>query len=189
GIKDIPEYFNDYPEKKAELLKKNEDRNVSLTAPIWNEKGTAAFVVATAADNKDRWILRLHPEDGSLSLIDRQRDEAWIGGPGIRGWGGGLGWIDDQTIYFQSEGTGYSHLYTAHIQTGQKKQLTSGNWEVQSTQLSADKKNFYLKANKEHPGITHFYRIPSGGGEMVQLTNMPGGNEIGRASCRESMES
>lgn len=179
GIKDLPDFWNDYPAEKAALLEKNEDRNVTISAPNWNADGSAAFVTITASDNKDRWIMRLHPEDGSLTLIDRQRDEAWISGPGIGGFGGGnVGWIDNNTIYFQSEASGYSHLYTANIQTGAKKQLTEGKWEVQSLQLSADKKHFYLRGNKEHPGITHFYRLPVGGGALVQLTSMKGGNEV-----------
>lgn len=179
GIKDLPSFWDDYPAEKAALLQKNEDRNVTVSAPVWNTDGSAAFVTITASDNKDRWIMRLHPEDGSLTLIDRQRDEAWIAGPGIGGFGGGsIGWIDNSTIYFQSEGSGYSHLYTANIHTGSKKQLTEGKWEVQTLQLSADKKYFYLKGNKEHPGITHFYRLPVGGGELVQLTSMLGGNEV-----------
>jgi len=179
GIKDLPSFWDDYPAEKAALLEKNEDRNVTISAPNWNADGSAAFVTITASDNKDRWIMRLHPEDGSLTLIDRQRDEAWIAGPGIGGFGGGnIGWIDNNTIYFQSEGSGYSHLYTANIQTGAKKQLTEGKWEVQSLELSADKKHFYLKGNKEHPGITHFYRLPVGGGELVQLTSKLGGNEV-----------
>lgn len=178
GIKDLPDFWNDYPAEKEALLKKNEDRNVSISAPIWNPSSTAAFVTITASDNKDRWIMRLNPEDGSLSLIDRQRDEAWIAGPGISSFGGALGWIDDQTLYFQSEASGYSHIYTANIQTGEKKQLTTGKWEVQSLQLSADKKHFYLKGNKEHPGITHFYKLPVTGGELVQITSMKGGNEV-----------
>ena len=179
GIKDLPSFWDDYPAEKEVLLQKNEDRNVTVSAPNWNSDGSAAFVTITASDNKDRWIMQLHPEDGSLTLIDRQRDEAWIAGPGIGGFGGGnVGWIDNNTIYFQSEASGYSHLYTANIQTGAKKQLTEGKWEVQSLQLSADKKHFYLKGNKEHPGITHFYRLPVGGGELVQLTSMLGGNEV-----------
>lgn len=179
GIKDLPDFWHDYPKEKESLLAKNDDRNVTVSSPFWNEDGSAAFVIATASDNKDRWILRLNPETGSLTLIDRQRDEAWIGGPGISSFrGGNVGWIDHQWFYFQSEASGFSHLYLANIATGQKTQLTNGNWEVWSTQLSADKKHFYLTANKEHPGITHFYKLPARGGELVQITNMKGGNEV-----------
>lgn len=180
GIKDLPDYWDDYPEMKAMLLEKNADRQVSPGLPHWNESSTEAFVVVTAADNKDRWIMRLDPAEGRLSLIDRQRDEAWVAGPGIGGsWGGGsVGWIDDQTLYFQSEATGYSHLYTANIRTGNIKQLTSGKYEVSSLQLSKDKETFYFIANIEHPGIRHFYRLPVSGGRPVQLTSMTGGHEV-----------
>ena len=54
------------------------------------------------------------------------------------------GWIDENTFWFQSEATGYSHLYTINVATGEKKALTSGNYEVQQAQLSKDKKYFYI---------------------------------------------
>ena len=179
GIKDLPDFWDDYPEKKVGLLATNEDRQVNLGQVNWNEAGTAAVVVITAADNKDRWIMRLDAEEGTLHLIDRQRDEAWIAGPGIGGaWGGGnVGWINEETIYFQSEASGYSHLYTANTQHGEKQQLTTGNWEVSNLRLSADKKHFYFTGNIKHPGITHFYRMPVKGGTPTQLTSMEGGNE------------
>ncbi len=180
GIKDLPDYVKDYPRQLEERTKKNEDRKVSITGPYWNEDGSQAVVVVYAQDNKDRWIMKLDQTTGKLGLLDRQRDEAWIGGPGIGGgFGGGtLGWTDLNTFYFQSEASGYSHLYTFNISNGQKKQLTSGKWEVQSVRLSNDKKTFYLSANKEHPGITNFFRIPVGGGNLVQLTSMKGLNEV-----------
>ncbi len=178
GIKDMPDYLRDYPEQLAERKKKDADRGVMITGPWWNPAGTTAVVVVTAQDNKDRWIMKLDPSTGKLKLIDRQRDEAWIGGPGISGFGSSIGWIDDQTIYFQSEATGYSHLYTANVSTGAKNQLTSGKYEVQSLRLSNDRKSFYFTANMEHPGITHFYRIPAAGGTPVKLTSMKGGNEV-----------
>lgn len=175
GIKDIPEYVKDYPKQLAELQKEDKNRLVQLGVVNWSETGQYAILVARAQDNKDFWILQLDPANGQLSLIDRQHDEAWIGGPGI---GREPRWIDPQRFYFQSEATGYSHLYTYNMQSREKKQLTSGNWEVQSVQLAKDKKSFYLSGNKSHPGITHFYKIDVNGGSLQQLTQMKGGNEV-----------
>jgi Tol biopolymer transport system component len=46
---------------------------------------------------------------------------------------------DNETIYFQSEETGYSHLYTYNLKSKKKTQLTKGNWEVRNVSLSKDK--------------------------------------------------
>ena len=179
GIKDLPDYVKDYPEQLADRTKKNEDRKVSIVGPLWNSDGSHAIVTVSSLDNKDRWIMKLDQVSGKLSLLDRQRDEAWIGGPGINSFNGGnLGWIDNSTFYFQSEATGFSHLYSINVISGAKKQLTSGKYEIQTLRLSNDKKSFYFTANIEHPGITHFYRIPVSGAEPLKLTSMKGGNEV-----------
>lgn len=180
GIKDLPDYVKDYPKQLEERSKKNEDRKVSVNIPVWNTDGTGALVVVSALDNKDRWIMKLDPQNGRLSVLDRQRDEAWIGGPGIGGFfgTGNLAWIDNSTFYFQSEASGYSHIYTMNVNTGNKKQITAGKYEVQSLRLSNDKKSFYFSANMEHPGITHYYRVPVSGGTPVKLSSMKGGNEV-----------
>ena len=178
GIKDLPDYVQDYPQQLEERKARNEDRKVSIGAASWSADGKYAVVNIYAQDNKDRWIMKLDAETGKLSLLDRQRDEAWIGGPGIGSFGGSTGWLDNQHYYFQSEASGYSHIYVVDVITGEKKQLTSGKWEVQTLKLSQDKKSFYFTANIEHPGITHFYRIPITGGEPIKLTGMKGGNEV-----------
>jgi dipeptidyl aminopeptidase/acylaminoacyl peptidase len=180
GIKDIPAYFKDYP-KELEVLKKlNADRKVDISGPFWSPDSKYAIVNIDAQDNKDRWLMKLDVATGKLTLLDRQHDDAWIGGPGTGGFfaNGSLGWADNTHFYFQSEASGYSHLYIADVITGEKKQLTSGKWEVQTLRLSNDKKIFYFTANIEHPGITHFYRIPVTGGVPLKITSMKGGNEI-----------
>jgi hypothetical protein len=89
--------------------------------------------------------MKLNPETGKLSLLDRQRDEAWIGGPGTSSFASGsLGYTDNTHFYYQSEASGYSHLYLVDVVSGAKKQLTSGKWEVQTLHLSNDKKHFTL---------------------------------------------
>lgn len=178
GIKDLPDYLTDYPERLEELKKTNADRPVSFYGPYWNSSSTNAILIAYSQDNKDRWILKLSPITAEISVINRQRDEAWIGGPGISGYGSNIGWIDDHTFYFQSEETGYSHLYSYNFTTHEKKQLTQGAYEVQSVELSNDKKHFYISANLEHPGITHFYKLSTNGGNPQKLTSMKGGNEV-----------
>lgn len=179
GIYDKPDYLKDYPKQDSAWKKK--ERKVVFHGPFWSDNGQIAVVVVRSLDSKDRWIMTLDPATLSLKLLDRQRDEAWIGGPGIGGYpqsAGEIGWIDNQTIYFQSEATGYSHLYACHIPTGKKTALTSGRFEVQNVVLSKDKKTFYLITNEVHPGEQHIYKMPSAGGARVRMTFTPGAHEM-----------
>jgi dipeptidyl aminopeptidase/acylaminoacyl peptidase len=174
GIKDIPAYFKDYPKELERRTRLNEDRKVFMRSAYWNEDGKYAVVVISAQDNKDRWIMKLDPATGALSILDREHNDAWVGGAGSRNFG----WLDSAHFYYESEASGYAHIYVADVTDGTKKQLTTGNWEVQTLQLSNDKKSFYFTANIEHPGITHFYRLPVTGGDPVKLTSMKGGNVV-----------
>ena len=182
GLKDLPDYLSDYPERMPKEGEEVKDREVNLLGPIWNETEDMAVVVALSHDNKDRWILLLDPETGDLELLDRQRDEAWIGGPGIGGWGmstGSMGWMPDgESVWFHSEETGYSHLYAVNIKTKKKTVLTEGEFEVSEASISNDKKSFYFIANKVHPGVTHYYKMPVWGGKLTQITSLEGGNEV-----------
>ncbi|RPD49816.1 S9 family peptidase [Hymenobacter sediminis] len=156
-----------------------EVRRVIPYGPFWSDNGQHAFLVIRSTDNKDRWIVALDPTTQKIRLLDRQHDDAWINGPGIGYDEGNVGWLpDNRRIWFQSEETGFSHLYTADFTSGQKKALTSGRWEVQKAQLSRDRKTWYLTANKTHPGEQHFYRLPLEGGSMTQITTLPGASEV-----------
>ncbi|HZX59042.1 MAG TPA: prolyl oligopeptidase family serine peptidase, partial [Mucilaginibacter sp.] len=177
GIKDIPAYIKDYPKELEEYTKRNADRDVSIYGPVWSEDGNNAVVVIAAEDNKDRWIMKLDAATGHLALIDRQHDDAWIGGPGIGG-ARDVNWTDNTHLYYQSEASGYSHIYVEDVTTGEKKQLTSGKWEVQTLELSKDKKTFYFTANIDHPGVKDYYRMPVSGGTPVKLTSMRGENLV-----------
>lgn len=170
GITDQPDYIKDYPNRKS----KETRREVNIQSITWAPGANAAIVNIRSLDNKDRWIMLLEPIAGKLSLLDRQRDEAWIGGPGMMNGG----WIDNQTYWYQSETSGYSHLYTVNIHTLAKKALTSGNYEVQKAGLSNDKKFFYITTNLVHPGEKQFYRLNIATGKQERLTITEGANEV-----------
>jgi dipeptidyl aminopeptidase/acylaminoacyl peptidase len=176
GIKDLPDYVKDYPEKTWE----EKERSVLLYGPFFSPDGKRAIIQGRSNDNKDRWIAELDLKNGDLKNLDRQRDEAWIGGPGIIGFGGGtFGWLpDNKHIYYQSEESGFSHLYLLDVTSGEKKALTSGSYEVFSPFISKDKKHWYLTSSEVDPGERHFYRMPLMGGKMEKLTTLTGNNEV-----------
>jgi dipeptidyl aminopeptidase/acylaminoacyl peptidase len=183
GIFDTPEYKKDYPTKPAKdsKEKKPEARTVSFTSLIWSPDGKNNVLSLRAQDNKDRWIVSLDLPSQKFKLIDRQHDDAWIGGPGTGGFFGGanIGWLaDNKTIWYQSEESGYSHLYIADITSGKNQALTSGKYEVQSAELSRDKKFFYITTNEVHPGEKQFYKLPVSGGKAERLTSMTGAHEV-----------
>jgi dipeptidyl aminopeptidase/acylaminoacyl peptidase len=177
GIKDFPDYVKDYPDRKWEA----KEREVMISSPNFSSDGKYAVVNIRSVDNKDRWISLLNLKTGDLQNLDRQRDEAWISGPGI-GWsmsGGSFGWLpDNKHIFFQSEETGYSHLYILDVSNGQKKQLTKGNFEVFNPKISNNGKYWYLTTSEVHPGERHLYMMPLMGGRMEKLTSMEGNNEV-----------
>ncbi len=194
GIGKRPAYLQDY-QKQTTVRPKGKKgtpapaaapqpeyiKKVAVFGPDWSEDGRYAVAVVRSADNKDRWIVLLDPQNGALTTLDHQHDEAWIGGPGVGGYAGkgNGGWLaDNETYWFQSEETGYSHLYTLNVRTKRKQALTRGNYEVQDARLSADKQRFFIITNQVHPGEQHFYHLPVSGGEATRITTMTGANEV-----------
>lgn len=171
GINDNPDFFRDYPDRHG----KDEKRALGITGPYWSNDGNNAVLDIYSDDHKDRWIVQLDKESGIVKTLDRQRDEAWIGGPGMRRF---LGWLpDNRTIYFQSEESGYSHLYLLDISTGAKKALTSGQFEVYDPVLSKDGKTWYFVTNETDPGIRELCQMPAYGGQRKRLTFFDAGVE------------
>ncbi|OSS40935.1 Dipeptidyl peptidase IV [Christiangramia flava JLT2011] len=178
GISKLPDYAADYPERDW----KETPRQVIPNSVYFSENGENAIINVRSTDNKDRWIVTLDLETGKLETLDHQRDEAWLAGPGIGYTYYGyqtMGWLpDNKNIYFQSEESGYSHLYILNTQNGKKKDLTKGDFEVFDPFISNDKKHWYLTTSEVDPGERHFYRMPLMGGKMEKLTSMTGNNDV-----------
>jgi dipeptidyl aminopeptidase/acylaminoacyl peptidase len=179
GVKTFPKYYQDY-----ENLKDSEpvEKAITMQAPVYNATGNLAVFEARSLDNKDRWIVQLNLETATITELDYQHDEAWIGGPGIPGYNfsnGTLGFLaDNKTIYFQSEATGFSHLYTYNLQTKKKTQLTNGNWEVRDVVLSKLSNSFYITTTETHPGNRSFYKLDINSGKKTPILTNDGAYEV-----------
>jgi dipeptidyl aminopeptidase/acylaminoacyl peptidase len=147
------------------------DRDVRLTQPVWSEDGSKAVLMARAADNKDRWILAIDPATGKTRVLATDHDNAWIGGPGANT----LGWMKNgREVYFQSERTGWSHLYAVSYEGGEPRALTSGKWEVLNARQSLDKSRFWVTATKDSLYEQQLYEMPGDGGPLTRISTAAG---------------
>tara|TARA_B100000508_G_scaffold141026_1_gene145255 strand:- start:28065 stop:30359 length:2295 start_codon:yes stop_codon:yes gene_type:complete len=177
GIRTAPDYYKEYG--RPETLEA--DKALIIHEVDFSPNGKQALISIKSFDNKDRWLLSYDLSNNKMITVDHQHDEAWIGGPGISGWNyykGNIGWIDDSHIYFQSEESGYSHLYSFNFATGSKEALTNGEWEIHDTKLSNDRSSFYITANKNHPGNRSFYKLDIASKSLTPILTKDGSYEV-----------
>jgi dipeptidyl aminopeptidase/acylaminoacyl peptidase len=178
GIKTAPKYYQDYENLKD---KSDYETAIVMMSPVYSQDGKNAVLEIRSQDNKHRWIVQLDVASGTITELEHQHDDAWIGGPGIPGYsfsGGTLDFIDNSTIYFQSEVTGFSHVYTYNLNTKKKEAVTNGNWEVRDVKLSNDKKAFYLTTTTTHPGNRSFYKLDIASKKMTGILTNEGNYEV-----------
>ena len=142
---------------------------------VQSDDATKTIFLLRSVDNKDLWRMALDPATAKARILTHDHDDAWIGGPGIFR----IGFIGN-SIYYQSESTGYSHLYLQPFAGGDSKALSSGNYEVTSVELSRDKKFFYLTSSEGSPNDRHFYSLhPATGGPRAPADLQRAGESAG----------
>ncbi|MFN3597918.1 MAG: prolyl oligopeptidase family serine peptidase [Rubricoccaceae bacterium] len=181
SFRTLPGFFDAPDFARARGAAADSARHALPSGLWWSPDGRHAVLEVRVRDNKDRWLARLDPATGVLTPLDRQRDEAWIAGPGIAFPGGRSagGWIPEsdgsyRRFWFQSERTGYSHLYTVDVETGEIRAVTEGPFEVFDPVLSRDGRVFYFQSSEGSPYERHVYRVATTGGARERLTDGPG---------------
>jgi acetyl esterase/lipase len=178
GILRQPEYLAKYNDGKISVLEK--PKPVIYHEHGFSEDGNSILIEIKSYDNKDRWICHLNLI-GELIEIDHQHDQTWIGGPGISGWNmvpGTAGWINNELIYYQSEVSGYSHLYTHDLKTKKNTQLTEGKYEIHEAFLNKAKTQFFLSANKSHPGNRDFLMLDIKTKQIIPILTNDGNHMV-----------
>ena len=148
-------------------------RDVRWGSPMLSPDGRIAVASVRAADNTERWFVTIDPASGKTTILDHLKDDAWVRD-------GGQGWLpDNKRFWFLAEHDGWMHLYTvdATASSPSKKQLTTGRFEVDSVELSADARTFYLTSSEAHPGERHLYSMSVDGGPRTRITTQVGGHQ------------
>jgi dipeptidyl aminopeptidase/acylaminoacyl peptidase len=162
--------------KKDEAEKKDDDakpspRPLEVQELDWSDDGHQLALVLRARDNKDRWIATVDAASAKVTPRHRLTDPGWIN------WDfNELGWLrDNETLWFLSEESGYSQLYSVSTRTGETRRLSpEGKYEVSQPARSWDGRHVYYRANREHPGKYDIWRVEAATGKAEQLTKVGG---------------
>mgnify|MGYP001600960805 FL=1 len=148
-------------------------RDVRWGSPALSPDGGHAMVPVRSADNTERWLVVVEPATGKTKILDHLKDEAWIRD-------GGQGWLSDsRRAWFLAEHDGWMHLYTVDTASAApvRKQLTTGQFEIDQVELSFDGRTFYIQSTEQHPGERHLYSLSVDGGPRIKITSQTGGHQ------------
>jgi dipeptidyl aminopeptidase/acylaminoacyl peptidase len=135
----------------------------------WSANGAQAAVMIRSVDNKDRWIATVDLANARLKPVHHLSDAAWVNYDN-----NDFGWLpDNSTLWFLSEETGYSHLYTLDA-AGRQRALTQGNWEASDVQWSSDGSTAYVMCNRKTPGTFEVCSVAARDGATREVTSLEG---------------
>ena len=142
----------------------------------WNDAGTLAMVVGSSRNFKTRQLSTVDAATGALRAIEVLTDTAWVGGP--CGFGCAGFYDGDTRLYWVSEATGYAQLWSAAADGSDKKQLTTGNFEIYDIALSNDRQSFYFHSSEQSAFDRDLWSMKITGGARTKLTSQTGGHQV-----------
>ncbi len=134
-----------------------EPRPVTGIGVRWSDTGDTAAVMLRSHDNKDRWIVTIDAGENepSFETAHHLRDPAWIN------WRfNEFGFVPGtDTLWFLSEHTGFSHLYTLGPDQPTPVAITAGEHEIRSVYAFYDNSGFLVRSNASDPGVWELERV------------------------------
>ncbi|HSU81994.1 MAG TPA: DPP IV N-terminal domain-containing protein, partial [Thermoanaerobaculia bacterium] len=120
-----------------------------------------SIVVADAATGTAKTVWRAEPGPGSAF------------GEGIVA-ANQLLWAAGDRIVFPWERDGWNHLYSIPAAGGKPELLTPGEFEVESVNLSPDRRQVLFSSNQDDLDRRHLWKVDAAGGRPVALTRGKG---------------
>jgi dipeptidyl aminopeptidase/acylaminoacyl peptidase len=154
--------------------------------PTWSPDGSRVAFVRIPTDSKVRLFYSNLSADEPWSILvaDAATGSAktvWRAEPGLgSAFGEGivaanqLLWAAGDRLVFPWERDGWLHLYSIPAAGGTAALLTPGDFEVETVNLSPDRKQVLFSSNQDDIDRRHLWKVDAAGGRPVALTKGKG---------------
>jgi dipeptidyl-peptidase 4 len=112
-------------------------------------------------------LVTASPSDGTAKTLLRETTKAWVDplGPPV--------WRADGSFLWQSERSGYRHVYHYDASGKLLRQITNGDWEVRELH-GADDQHVYFSATERSPIGLDVYRVKLDGTGLTRISGPAG---------------
>lgn len=150
--------------------------------PVWNEAGThIAFVRRPFVRNNFPFTPKRDQAPWEIRMVDVNTGKGITVFKADQGVGSvfvddlpavatKISWTKDDHIIFPWEKTGWMHLYSVQVATKKVLELTPGNGEVETVQLSPDGNNIYYVTNIGDSNRRHIWKTTATSKAPVLVT-------------------
>ena len=112
-------------------------------------------------------LVRVNPADGTATTLLRETTKAWVDPLGPPEW------LPDGGFLWQSERSGYRHIYHYDRDGALVRQITNGEWEVRDLH-GAGGQYVYFSGTERSPTGLDVYRVKLDGTGLTRLSDRPG---------------
>ena len=147
------------------------ERDIYIARVGWRYDG----VLTAQLLSRDQSALRLvsFTPDGASTLLIEEHREPWLN------LDGDTRFLEDNSIVWTSERTGFRHIYFHDAAGAPVRALTSGDWVVTGVvDLDEASRAVFFTATRDGVSERHLYSVSLDGGEPTRLTTEPGYHSI-----------
>lgn len=160
--------------QKKELSLGEEHKDWYVPRLYRGEKAHEFYLITINRLQNHVKLLRVNAQDNSVETVYEETTPYWLD------LSDRLEFVEgkDQILWLSDE-SGYNHIYTIDLNTGNKKPVTKGNWDVEQLH-GFDKKTqkVYFTSSKVSPIERHLFSIDLEGRNLRQLTTEKGWHDI-----------
>ncbi|WP_400191820.1 S9 family peptidase [Hymenobacter sp. B81] len=157
---------------KTVFLQTGEPKEQYLTNISWSPDEQSVYVAVLNRDQNHMWLRQYDAATGALvKTLFEETDQEYVEPQHPLQFVPGR---PDQFVW-QSQRSGYNHLYLYNTSGKLLKQLTSGPWLVTDVLgFDAKAKNLYFASNQDSPLQRQLYSVSLGGGKARKISQNAG---------------
>lgn len=162
----------DFRTQKTIFVQTEGDKEQYLTAVSWSPDSKFIFIAVLNRDQNHMKFNQYDAETGRfIKTLFEEKSDKYVEPQHA------VTFLPNSNTDFiwQSQRTGYNHLFLYNINKGLVAQLTSGDWLVNDLLgFNADKKEIYFSSTKETPLEEHLYKVNWQNKKITRIDNAKG---------------